>query len=101
IYLFLSYELDDIRKEYSIQQGWPDNHSIQLLAQRANGLFIYAATACRFIRSSKYSPPEDQLALLLRGSTTSKSPDGILDKIYTQVLVQSVVGNSDGQEREK
>ena len=101
IYLFLSYELDDIRKDYSIQQGWPDNHSIQLLAQRANGLFIYAATACRFIRSSKYSPPENQLALLLRGSTTSKSPDGMLDKIYTQVLEQSVVGDSDVQEREE
>jgi hypothetical protein len=51
ISLFLSRELEDIRKEYGIQQGWPDNKSIHLLAQRASGLFIYAATACRFLRS--------------------------------------------------
>ncbi|OCL08091.1 vegetative incompatibility protein HET-E-1 [Glonium stellatum] len=101
IFLFLSHEFEEVRKEYSIEEGWPNGEIIQRLAQRANGLFIYAATACRFIRSSNYSPPEEQLELLLRSSTTSKSPDGVVDKIYMQVLEHSLIGDNDDQEREK
>ncbi|KAH0537945.1 hypothetical protein FGG08_005395 [Glutinoglossum americanum] len=101
ISLFLYYELEDIRKEHEIDQGWPNKHSIELLVHDAKGLFIYAATACRFIRSSKPPPPEDRLSLLLQGSTASKSPAGELDKIYTQVLEHSVIGDSDSEEKEE
>ncbi|OCK76219.1 NACHT and WD40 domain protein [Lepidopterella palustris CBS 459.81] len=102
IYFFLSHELEGMRKEYGIQHGWPDHRSIQLLSERACGLFIYASTACRFIRTSKYpTAPEDRLEHLLQAPVISKSPDGVLDKIYLQVLEHSLIGDCDGLEREK
>jgi hypothetical protein len=98
---FLSHELEEIRKEYSIGQGWPSTNSIRLLAQKSNGLFIYAATACRFLRSSKVSTPDDQLDLLFQGSSDSRSPDGAVNEIYLQVLTHTLVGDSSDQERDK
>src|SRR5438046_7374513 len=100
IYVFLSHELKDIQKEYSLQQGWPNNQSIQLLAHRASSLFIYAATTCQFIWSTKYSLPEDCLVLLLHKSSAF-SPDRMLDKMYMQVLEHSIITNREGQKREE
>jgi hypothetical protein len=98
---FLSHELEEIRKEYGIGQGWPSKDSIRSLAQKANGLFIYAATACRFLRSSKVSTPEDQLELLFQGNSDSQSPDGAVDEIYLQVLTHTLIGDSGDLERDK
>jgi NACHT domain len=98
IFIFLSHELEDIRRQFCLHQGWPSNDSIQILVHRASGLFIYAATACRFIRRAKYSSPEDRLTLLLQAPIAS-SPDGTLDEIYTQVLERSILGDSDGQKK--
>ena len=98
---FLSHELEEIRKEYCIGQGWPSESSIRFLAQRANGLFIYAATACRFLRCSRISTPEDQLELLFQDSSDSHSPDGAVDEIYLQVLTNTLIGDSDDRERHK
>jgi NACHT domain len=101
ISLFLFNELQNIRKEHEIDEGWPSNKSVDSLARDAKGLFIYAATACRFIGSSKPPSPEDRLALLLQGSNASKSPTVELDKIYIQVLEHSVIGDSDDKEKEE
>lgn len=43
IKLFLEQELGRIRDE-RLLRDWPTGNDIRLLAQRANGLFIYAAT---------------------------------------------------------
>jgi hypothetical protein len=101
IFLYISNEFEGIRKEHEINQGWPSKTSIELLAKDAKGLFIYAATASRFVRSSKVSSPEDCLSLILQGSTASKSPTGELDRIYTQVLAHSLMGDCDIQEKEE
>ncbi|KAH0553157.1 hypothetical protein GP486_006658 [Trichoglossum hirsutum] len=97
---FLRHELEVIREDHGIPEGWPEERDIELLAQGANGLFIYAATACRFIRSSKF-PPEDRLSLLLSGSTSAslQSPAQKLDEMYAQVLRHSVIGDCDYRER--
>jgi hypothetical protein len=60
---------------------------------------IYAATACRFLRDSKWLP-EDRLPLVLQGHTIDKSPTQQLDDIYVQILKYSVIGNCDGREKE-
>ncbi|KAI9893633.1 MAG: hypothetical protein M1814_006429 [Vezdaea aestivalis] len=88
ISLFLIHELDIIRKEHNISVGWPSENDIIMLSQNASGLFIYAATACRFIHNSPF--PEERLLSLLKGKISPKSPSGKLDEIYTQVLQQSI-----------
>ena len=99
ISIFLKSELEAIRREHSLSSDWPGEHLVELLVQSAGGLFIYAATACRFLRDPKWLP-EDRLPLVLQGHTTDKSPTQHLDNIYAQVLKHSVIGDCDGRDKE-
>jgi hypothetical protein len=49
ISLFLRYELAKIKKRRHIRGEWPGEENIDTFIQRADGLFIYAATICRFL----------------------------------------------------
>ncbi|KAI9926047.1 hypothetical protein ASPWEDRAFT_25867 [Aspergillus wentii DTO 134E9] len=98
---FLSTEFETIRLNYEIEQEWPDIESVQLLVKKSSCLFIYAATVSRFVQTSKYSHPEERLTLLLEGSIFPNSPEGQLDAMYMQILKQSVLGDSDGLEKEE
>jgi hypothetical protein len=53
ISIFLDYELRRIGQERNLGAGWPGELVIKLLVQKASGLFIWAATACRFIREGR------------------------------------------------
>jgi hypothetical protein len=92
---FLTYELRKIRK------NWPSKQDIDILAKRADCLFIYAATVCRFIAQSRH--PERRLSQLLSDNTVGTSPLRALDRIYTQILERSILrdtgkGDSDYDE---
>jgi hypothetical protein len=87
IALFLRNELRKIRKD------WPSEQNINILAQRADCLFIYAATVCRFIAQSR--SPERRLSRLLSDDTADRSPIRALDKIYTKVLERSTLRDPD------
>lgn len=50
IKLFLEYNLQLIASECCQAADWPGEEVIRRLVQSASGLFIWAATACRFIR---------------------------------------------------
>jgi NACHT domain len=99
ISIFLKSELEAIRREHTLPSDWPGEHVIELFVQSAGGLFIYAATACRFLRDPKWLP-EDRLPLILQGRTTDKSPTQQLDNIYAQVLMHSVIGDCNGRDKE-
>lgn len=97
---YLSHELNEFRLQHGISDGWPKPEEIDMLTKSANNLFIYAATVCRFLRSSRLQPPAGRLAPLLLGKPTTNSPNGELDRIYTQVLRAAVIGSSDPEESE-
>ncbi|RMZ89615.1 hypothetical protein DV736_g3159, partial [Chaetothyriales sp. CBS 134916] len=80
IRLFLGGELSRIRDKRKAGPDWPDEKDIDLLTQKAGKLFIYAATACRFIdvRSCK-----KQLELILK---SDKKGLGELYQIYAKIL---------------
>jgi hypothetical protein len=80
---FLTYELRKIRK------NWPSKQDIDILAKRADCLFIYAATVCRFIAQSRH--PERRLSQLLSDDTVGISPLRALDRIYTKILERSIL----------
>ncbi|KAI9772614.1 MAG: hypothetical protein M1839_002427 [Geoglossum umbratile] len=92
------HKLANIRKEYTLPAGWPGEQTVKILTRRADGLFIYAATVCRFIGDPNWSP-EDRLRLVLKSrvtpneNTTGQSPTLELDEMYTNVLTHSVIGN--------
>jgi hypothetical protein len=90
ISIFLKYELDEIKKEHALSTDWPGEQIIKLLTEKAQGLFIYAATACRFINNPKW-PLEERLPLVLRGNAEGDSPTRDLDEMYTQILIHSAI----------
>ena len=81
--------------------GWPGEEIIGRLIQIAGGLFIWAATACRFIHEGKRFAVR-RLNTILRGSSnTPTAPEKHLDEIYTTVLRQSVGPEYTEEEKEE
>jgi hypothetical protein len=96
ISVFFKYELGRIQKDHDLTTDWPSKQNVQCLVNRASGLFIYAATVCRFIRKSKF--PEQRLAQIIHSSDAKQDPERNLDEIYTKILRDSVIGDSNEQD---
>lgn len=96
ISVYLEHELRIIRRTHQISSSWPDEKDIQLLVHKSECLFIYVATACRFI-GDQYWPPQERLPLILQGSNTSGGSQ--LDYMYTEILKQSLFQSRSHQER--
>jgi hypothetical protein len=90
IRLFLENCFQSIGRERCLGAGWPGAEIITQLVQRANGLFIWAATACRFIRDGKRFAANRLETILCSDSNIVDAPAKHLNKIYTTVLESSV-----------
>jgi hypothetical protein len=90
IYTFLKHSFKLIAQECTLIAGWPGEQTIERLVQNASGLFIWAATACRFIREGK-SFASTRLNIILKHSSNSISaPEKHLNSIYITVLRQCI-----------
>ena len=74
ISIFLEHNLGIIRQECYLASDWPGEHDTNRLVQNANGLFIWAATACRFIREGR-SLAEDRLSMVLKDDSSAHYSD--------------------------
>ena len=75
---------------------------MQQLVLRASGLFIWAATACRFIREGNRRFALKRLDTILKGSISNiTAPEKQLDEIYTKVLKHSISLNATEEEQEE
>ncbi|CZR68823.1 related to WD40-repeat protein (notchless protein) [Phialocephala subalpina] len=101
IYLFLEYNLGTIRQEWSFGVDWPSEVVLKQLVLYAYGLFIWAATACRFIREGKRFARK-RLDTILKGSSGAiTAPDKHLDEIYLTVLKHSISSGYSDEEIEE
>ncbi|KAF3031956.1 hypothetical protein E8E12_002491 [Didymella heteroderae] len=96
IRLFLKHELDRIGREHYQEPGWLGAEVIENLVRRASGLFIWAATACRFISDGPFA--EDRLDMLADGSDcdSAAGPERHLDQLYLTVmqnLMRQILGS--------
>jgi hypothetical protein len=90
IAIFLEHSLTLIKKEQSLNPAWPGDEAIENMVRRSNGLFIWAATACRFIREGKRFAAK-RLDTVLKGDWDAvTAPEKHLNEIYTTVLKHSV-----------
>ena len=89
ISVFLDHELTSIRREQNFGVAWPGEQNLKQLVLNASGLFIWAATACRFIREGRGYAAK-RLSRLLGGSATTSPPEEQLNKIYLTVLKNSI-----------
>ncbi|KAL4800844.1 WD40-repeat-containing domain protein [Aspergillus venezuelensis] len=99
IQLFLRTELQSIAQEKGLEFMSLGSRAIERLADRASGLFIWCATACRFIREGEVYAAE-RLNKLLEGSPGSAAPEEHLNDMYTSVLKASIVSTYTKREKE-
>lgn len=101
ISIFLQYNLQLIGQEDCLDTGWPGAEVIRTLVNSASGLFIWAATACRFIREGLFAD-ERLRTLVERGaSDVAATPEEHLNRIYTTVLQNSVRPEYTAREKQK
>ena len=98
ISIFLRYNLRLIAAERSLGASWPGEQIVECLVYNASGLFIWAATACRFIREGNQFAAK-RLDMILKGSSTAiHAPEKHLNKIYLTILRQSISPNYTAEE---
>ena len=98
IAIFLRHELNKIRESRPLPLDWPGEEKLKILVERSSGLFIYAATVCRFVQDPNWLP-KDRLDIALRGSDDGQSPTQRLDEMYIQILRSSVIGECTDKEK--
>jgi hypothetical protein len=96
--VFLDHELTILRRNYGFTSDWPGEQTTALLVQKAGGLFIWAATACRFISEGRRFAKR-RLSLILQDDTNGMPTEEKLDKIYLTVLKSSISGNYSEHEK--
>jgi hypothetical protein len=101
ISIFLQYNLNSIAGERSLGAGWPGEQIVKLLVCSASGLFIWAATACRFIREGKRFAAKRLAMILDSSSTASTAPEKHLNAIYLTVLRHSISPDYTAEEAEE
>jgi hypothetical protein len=99
IHTFLKHELTAIRRERNLPPGWPNDQQIKLLVRKANCLFIYAATACRYISGAPGISPQSRLSNLVLGRASDGLSTRHLDEMYLRILRESVAGDYSDAER--
>ena len=93
IKLFFRTRLTEIAKARSdcdFTEAWPSSSDINILCEKAAGLFIYASTVVKLI-TFRHRTPTEQLERIISSpqNTTHEGKFGI-DLLYTQVLEQAV-----------
>jgi hypothetical protein len=101
ISLLLEHNLGMIREEWTLGADWPGEVVLQQLVVYACGLFIWAATACRFIQEGRRFARE-RLDTILRGSSGDiTEPEKHLDEIYLAVLRNTISPKYSDKEKNK
>ncbi|KAK6354376.1 hypothetical protein TWF730_008784 [Orbilia blumenaviensis] len=90
IKLFLCDEFRKIGRTRSFPPNWITDKQIDALTDKSDGLFIYAATVCRFINDDAESP-QDLLNTALEKETRGISTTPDLDDIYLKILKTAVL----------
>ena len=95
---FLKHEFRVIKHERALSADWPGEQAIQNMIRKSSGLFIWAATACRFISEGKKLATE-RLSMILEEKSSGTAPERKLNKIYITVLTNSIGPEYDEQEK--
>jgi hypothetical protein len=99
--LFLEHEFRSIKEKHHLPAGWPGAQVIAQLVQNASRLFIWAATACRFVEDGvTRRVTHNRLHAFLQSSGPVSEPEAHLDKIYITVLTSSVPSTQTDEEKE-
>jgi len=96
IRVYFEHELGQIQKQRSLSAHWPRKDEVEALVDKAVPLFIFAATACRYIGDQRDNPKKRlEIILGYREAKVTK-----LDATYLPILNQ-LFDEEDEEERER
>ncbi|KAF1811587.1 hypothetical protein P152DRAFT_450280 [Eremomyces bilateralis CBS 781.70] len=98
---FLRHELERIARRHYLGAGWPGEQIVKQLVDSANGLFIWAATACRFISEGKLFAGKRLNIILEHSSSAISGPEKVLNEIYGSVLRNCISSEYSDEEAKK
>ncbi|KAF3931384.1 hypothetical protein ABW19_dt0200605 [Dactylella cylindrospora] len=94
--IFLENKLQAIGKRYHYSENWPGPQKIQILAEKSEGLFIYATTLCHFIDQKHVAEYRLQEILTAKSDLDGRGMKKI-DDLYGNILAveyQDIDNNS-------
>jgi hypothetical protein len=89
ISVFIADELAKVAVKRKLA-NWPSREDTQSLVQKADRLFIYAATVCRYLADCGY--PRERLPEILENQVATHSSTAELDQMYMLVMRQTYTG---------
>jgi len=95
IKLFFRTRLTEIAKNRSdcnVTEAWPRSSDIDILCEKAAGLFIYASTAVKFVASLYHQPPKRLMLLVSLPRNTAHEGESGIDTLYTGILMHAYYG---------
>ncbi|EXJ87253.1 hypothetical protein A1O3_04212 [Capronia epimyces CBS 606.96] len=98
--LFFEHSFASIREERDFPPDWPGMRVITRLVEISCGLFIWASTACRFIREGRRLAMR-RITILINGHRSGAGPEKQLDEIYTTVLRDSTQQGYNEEEKQE
>ncbi|KAF9642509.1 hypothetical protein BDM02DRAFT_3176724 [Thelephora ganbajun] len=103
IRLFLRCELSKVARQHRLE-GWPSDEHLDVLCDRAGGLFVYAVATVRFL-DSKIHLPKRRLEVIVSlpectvyEGKTRFNPKTTLDSLYTSILKAAFGEDEEDQE---
>ena len=105
IQLFYKHNFSEIRSHQQRSDNWPTDEQVDLLCQRAAGLFVYAMATVKFI-NQKNKNPKKQLDWLIQSQEsrsegkTNLGDNTTLDLLYMSIL-QEAFGDNDPEDDAK
>jgi hypothetical protein len=89
IFIFLEHQMGLIGQEWCLGASWPGEQALRRLVINASGLFIWAATAYRFIYEGRHRAAK-RLSMMLESSTSTRTPEHHLNDVYIKVLKSTI-----------
>jgi len=106
IRIFFKHRFAELAGHQRGLDGWPTDEQLDLLCERAAGLFVYAVATIRFI-DHRHKTPKRQLDHLLQSPESSVfegrtkfTANATLDSLYTSIL-QEAFGDDDPEDDPK
>jgi hypothetical protein len=98
IHIFLKSTFDEIKQKHPsgphLPSEWQSEEDLHQIVRKSSGQFIYAATAVKFVESSRHHPVKRLKVLLGASEPGNDSPFTALDALYYQLLL--TIENLDG-----
>ena len=85
IWLFLKHELSELARRHLLH-GWPTDESVDILCQRAAGLFVYAVATVKYLDKKFYFPDKQLETIISFPDSTGYEGETSLDPLYLWIL---------------